>query len=375
MEPRDANQTWGPPGALSETDVPPRPEVPPPPEPLPSGTAHVGLGIRALALVIDGLAWLVVAIPLAASQGGLQASNGSFRAELSGVPFLVAVVAWLGYMTLAEATVGASLGKLLVGVRVRRADGGRLTVAGAAVRNLLRLIDALPYVIPYLVGGVAVARSPQRQRLGDRAAASVVVRAHSAQAGGDLPTPTPWRPRAVLGFGLILILAATYGFAVWGRHCDIGNGVYDCHDVRFEYPSSWSVVRDVSVMTTGKLEFADIVGLDALNNVELQAYRLNQPIDRGNIVQSQPEVSAAANRLAEALSGTVIDGPRPIEMGGLPGFSIRIEGRYGGQPLTLVGVFLPRGTIQYFLECQFTPDHAREIRSGCQQVMRTFRPT
>jgi uncharacterized RDD family membrane protein YckC len=375
MEPRDANQTWGPSGTLSGTDLPPRPEVPPPPGPLPAGTAYAGLGIRALALVIDALASLVVAIPLAASQGGLQASNGSFRAELTGVPFLVAVVAWLAYMTVAEATVGASLGKLLVGVRVRRADGGRLTVAGAVVRNLLRLIDALPYFIPYLVGGVAVARSSQRQRLGDRAAGTVVVRAHSVQEGGEPATFAPRGPRVVLGFGLILILAATYGFAAMAGRCDIGNGVYDCHDVRFEYPGSWSVVRDVRVMTTGNLEFADVVGLNGVNNAELQAYRLNQPIDRSNIAQWQEEVSAVAKQLAETLSGTVADGPRRIEMGGLPGFSIRIEGRYGGQPLTLEGVVLARGTTQYFLECQFTPDHASEIRSGCEQVMRTFRPT
>src|SRR6266511_836928 len=102
MEPRDGTQTWGPPGTLSGTDVPPRPEVPLPPGPLPAGTAYAGLGIRALALVVDWLVSLVVAIPLAASQGGLQASNGSFRAELTGVPFLVAVLAWLGYMTLAD---------------------------------------------------------------------------------------------------------------------------------------------------------------------------------------------------------------------------------------------------------------------------------
>jgi uncharacterized RDD family membrane protein YckC len=374
MQPRDANRTWDLP-VPSRTDLPPGPEAPLPPQPLPAGKAYAGMGIRGLALVIDALATLVVAIPLAASQGGLQASSGSFRAELTGVPFLVAVVAWLAYMTLTEATVGASLGKLLVGVRVRRADGGRLTVTGAAVRNMVRLIDAFPYLIPYLVGGVAVARSPQRQRLGDRAAGTVVVPAHSVQAGGDLPTPAPWGPRVVLAFGLTLILAATYGFAVMARPCDIGNGVYDCHDVRFEYPSSWTVVKHVRVMTTGNLEFADIVGLDALNNVELQAYRLNQPIDRDTLVQLQTEVSAAANQLAEALSGTVIDGPRPIEMGELPGFSIRIEGRYGEQPLTLVGVFLARGTTQYFLECQFTPDHANEIQLGCKQVMRTFRPT
>jgi uncharacterized RDD family membrane protein YckC len=161
MEPRDTDQIWRPQGAPSGTAIPPHPELPPPPGPPSAGVAYAGLGIRAVALVVDGLVSLVVAIPLAASQDGLQASNGSFRAELTGVPFLVAVLAWLAYMTLAEATVGASIGKLLVGVRVRRADGGRVTVAGAAVRNLLRMIDALPFFIPYLVGSVAVARSPQ----------------------------------------------------------------------------------------------------------------------------------------------------------------------------------------------------------------------
>jgi uncharacterized RDD family membrane protein YckC len=326
-----------------------------------------------VALVVDALVALVVAIPLAASQGGLQASNGSFRAELTGVPFLVAVVAWLAYMTLAEGTVGASLGKLLLGVRVRRTDGGTVTVARAGIRNALRVIDALPYFIPYLLGSIAVARSPQRQRLGDRAAGTVVVPAHSVRAGGDLATSPG--SRVVLGVGLVTILAATYGFGVMNRDCDIGNGVYECHHVRFEYPASWPVLTDVKVTTTGNLQFADVVGLDAVNNVELQAYRLNQALDRSNIAQSQQEVSAAATQLAEALSGTITDGPRRIEMGGLPGFSIRIDGQYGGQPFTIEGVFLAQGTTQYFLECQFTADHASEIRAGCEHIMRTFRAT
>jgi hypothetical protein len=63
MEHRDANQTWDPPEAHSGTDVPPLPEVPLPPWPLPAAIAYAGLGIRALALVIDALASLVVAIP------------------------------------------------------------------------------------------------------------------------------------------------------------------------------------------------------------------------------------------------------------------------------------------------------------------------
>ena len=99
MEPSDANQKWGLPSAASQTKLPSGLEAPVPPQQVPAGTEYAGLGVRALALVIDALASLVVAIPLAASQGGLQASDGSFRVKLSGVPFLVAVLAWLAYMT------------------------------------------------------------------------------------------------------------------------------------------------------------------------------------------------------------------------------------------------------------------------------------
>jgi hypothetical protein len=60
-----------------------------------------------------------------------------------------------------------------------------------------------------------------------------------------------------------------------------------------------------------------------LTNVELQAYRLSQPLDLSNIAQSQQEISAAATQPAGAPSGTVTDVPRRIEVRRLPGFSIR----------------------------------------------------
>jgi uncharacterized RDD family membrane protein YckC len=68
----------------------------------------------------------------------------------------------------------ASLGKMLLGIKVVREDTGEVPGVGAAViRTLLRLIDGL---FAYLVGFIAVLVSAKRQRLGDMAAHTLVVR-------------------------------------------------------------------------------------------------------------------------------------------------------------------------------------------------------
>jgi len=72
-----------------------------------------------------------------------------------------------------EAATGATLGKRLVGIRVVGEDGEHVTFGAAVVRNLVRLVDALFF---YLVGFVSALLSARGQRLGDRAARTIVVR-------------------------------------------------------------------------------------------------------------------------------------------------------------------------------------------------------
>jgi uncharacterized RDD family membrane protein YckC len=69
---------------------------------------------------------------------------------------------------------GQTVGKRLLGLRVVDAHGLRLEPSQVIVRNLLRLLDALPAL--YLTGGIACVFSRHRQRLGDLAAGTVVVR-------------------------------------------------------------------------------------------------------------------------------------------------------------------------------------------------------
>lgn len=75
------------------------------------------------------------------------------------------------YGWLLEAWCGATLGKVLVGIRiVRTAPGGSLSAC--AVRNVLRIVDGLGF---YLVGTAVAACSSVRQRIGDICAHTAVV--------------------------------------------------------------------------------------------------------------------------------------------------------------------------------------------------------
>jgi uncharacterized RDD family membrane protein YckC len=69
---------------------------------------------------------------------------------------------------------GQTVGKRLLGLRVVEANGLRLRPSEIVVRNLLRFVDLLPGL--YLVGGTACVLSSRRQRLGDIAAGTIVIR-------------------------------------------------------------------------------------------------------------------------------------------------------------------------------------------------------
>lgn len=69
---------------------------------------------------------------------------------------------------------GQTLGKRLLGLRVVDARGLRLEPAQVIVRNLFRLLDALPAL--YLAGGVSCVCDRYHRRLGDLAAGTVVIR-------------------------------------------------------------------------------------------------------------------------------------------------------------------------------------------------------
>src|SRR3981081_3510582 len=110
---------------------------------------------------------------------------------------------WVAYYAVLEGLFGATLGKRLAGLRVTDLQGRRIGWQAATLRNLARLIDALPFL--YLLGGVLTLSSRQHQRLGDRFAATVVVPAGTV-VGPLLPSDVMRRRVIGLAAAMALLL-------------------------------------------------------------------------------------------------------------------------------------------------------------------------
>jgi uncharacterized RDD family membrane protein YckC len=132
----------------------------------------VGVGIRIAAGIIDLIALIVVSWVIAFFTGGTTSSGF----ELKGVSAFVSFIINMGYFIGFEGVMGATPGKMAVGLKVIKTDGSSYDITAAAIRNIMRIVDGFPYLIPYLLGMILIATSERKQRLGDRVAHTMVVK-------------------------------------------------------------------------------------------------------------------------------------------------------------------------------------------------------
>lgn len=124
------------------------------------GAVGVGVGPRAIAIIIDAILIGVV--------GGILAAITSID-----MMYLLFGLLSLLYFPVMEKTQGATVGKMVVGLKVVTEEGTGISWGQAIIRTLLRLIDGL---FIYLIGAIFVWTSPRNQRLGDKAAKTLVVK-------------------------------------------------------------------------------------------------------------------------------------------------------------------------------------------------------
>jgi uncharacterized RDD family membrane protein YckC len=139
---------------------------------------NAGLPLRFVAVLLDAaIVFFPATIVVGLLSGGGYTETGEGYAnagiKVSGSASALLLALVLGYYVLCEAATGATLGKRMVGIRVIGEDGEQLTFGAAVIRNVLRLVDCLFF---YLVGAIFALTSPRGQRLGDRAAHTLVVR-------------------------------------------------------------------------------------------------------------------------------------------------------------------------------------------------------
>lgn len=132
---------------------------------------NIGVGLRAVAAIIDTFLLFIIGYLIALVSG--ETSPEGFH--LQGVPFIIWLVIALAYYIIQEARFGTTVGKRLIGLKVVKIEGGGpIDMRTSIVRNVLRLVDGLLF---YLVGAVVIWFSDKKQRLGDKVAGTVVVRA------------------------------------------------------------------------------------------------------------------------------------------------------------------------------------------------------
>ena len=112
------------------------------------------------ALVLDLVFYGLLSFVVNTVYGGVQLTSGSVPVGNFGfVEYTtVTAVGWpwqvllaLAYYFVPEALFGATPGKRLAGICVVTVDGSPLTIQAVLIRNLLRIVDWLPFL--YFLGG------------------------------------------------------------------------------------------------------------------------------------------------------------------------------------------------------------------------------
>ncbi len=94
---------------------------------------------------------------------------------LLGLPLLVGSSVSLAYFVLLEVYQnGQTFGKMLVGIKVVNLKNEPVTLTESILRTVLRCVDFLPFL--YFLGFIVIVLSEKRQRIGDRAAGTMVVK-------------------------------------------------------------------------------------------------------------------------------------------------------------------------------------------------------
>jgi uncharacterized RDD family membrane protein YckC len=143
-------------------------------------------------LFLAVMVWLVVLVTQGRLDPNDPAAVQEMAQEIGTTSDWVINAAFFGalfiYYVLLEGIFGASIGKLVFRMRVVMLDGSKPTGVAVVVRNLIRIPEAWLLYIP---AGVSSLAGSRRQRLGDHAARTVVVRRAAIRAAAYVPPQMP----------------------------------------------------------------------------------------------------------------------------------------------------------------------------------------
>jgi len=134
---------------------------------------YAGFWIRFCAKILDGIPIGILLVLAMVAMGGF--SRGKNEAALIGVQFaiqMVAMVLSVLYNTIAIGGWGTTLGKKACGLKVIRADGGKVTYGRACGRAFAEIVSGMVCYIGYIIAGF----DEQKRALHDHMCDTRVVR-------------------------------------------------------------------------------------------------------------------------------------------------------------------------------------------------------
>src|SRR2546428_7240082 len=168
-----------------------------------SGTQYGGFWIRFLALLVDSAVLFVVSVALLA--GAVTALGFE---SLTPVTFAVWLICFLYWPILHASARQATFGKALLGLKVARLDGSRISILRSLGRELAKVLSSAVFMVGYIMA----AFTGRKQALHDLVASTYVIREGPSRlvpalavAGGGLAPPLGRVPLAVRGPGLSLM--------------------------------------------------------------------------------------------------------------------------------------------------------------------------
>lgn len=119
------------------------------------------------------------------------------------------------------------------------------------------------------------------------------------------------------------------------------------------------------------------MGLDRDNWVTVFASELPPEIQitPGNVDALLGAQRELLGGLVARNDGELLEGPRRIDVAGLPGFRARVAGRNERRVrIESKLTQLYRGSTTWVIACQSDAEHAAQITAGCTRVLESFAP-
>jgi len=144
---------------------------------------YKSVGVRFVAILIDtviiSIIGAIATLPLGTSTAATinQQTGAISIAPVYWIAIIIELIITFLYFTILEGRYGQTVGKIVLKLKVLKADGSPINYKDAGIRTILRIIDDVPFIVPYLLGAILIWSSDTKQRLGDRVAHTVVVQA------------------------------------------------------------------------------------------------------------------------------------------------------------------------------------------------------